>query len=168
MTRYLRIGVREGTLQRSRARATLLVLQGALSVLLLVAAGLFVRSLSKVRGLRLGYDVDPVLLVDVNLRGVRLDSARNADLWWRLSEAARRVQGVERAGLASSVPFRCCGLDDQVVRPSDMDSVRFFKLPDITGNAVTPDYFATMQTRILRGRGIDSVRRARRDLESSS
>jgi predicted permease len=156
VTRFLRIGVREGTLQRSRARAALLVLQGALSVLLLVAAGLFVRSLSNVRGLRLGYDVNPLLVVDLNMRGIRLDSARAADLWTRLAATARRVPGVERAALAQAMPFRCCGPVGQVVRPPDMDSVRFFKLPDITSNAVAPEYFAAMGTRILRGRAIDS------------
>jgi hypothetical protein len=46
----LKAGPREGTRQRSRARGALLVLQAALSVLLLIGAGLFVRSLEKVRG----------------------------------------------------------------------------------------------------------------------
>jgi putative ABC transport system permease protein len=100
--------------------------------------------------------VDPILVVDLNMRGVRLDSARKADLWWRLSETARRVPGVDQVTLASALPFRCCGPADGVVRPPDMDSVRFFKLPDIHSNSVTPDYFATMRTRILRGRAIES------------
>ena len=42
-------------------RTGLLLLQAALSVLLLVGAGLFVQSLRNVRALRLGYDVEPVL-----------------------------------------------------------------------------------------------------------
>ena len=44
-------------------------------MLLLVGAGLFVRSLGNVRAVRLGYDVDPVLLLNVNMRGV---AERNA------------------------------------------------------------------------------------------
>ena len=55
----LKAGAREGTYQRSRTRTSLLVAQGALSVLLLVGAGLFVRSLGRVRDMRLGYDAEP-------------------------------------------------------------------------------------------------------------
>src|SRR6059058_3869610 len=65
----LKAGAREGTFQRSRARLALLVLQGALCVVLLVGAGLFVRSLRHVRAVPLGYDVDPVLFVELNMRG---------------------------------------------------------------------------------------------------
>jgi predicted permease len=53
LTRSLKTGARDGTTQRSRARVTLLILQSALSVVLLVGAGLFVRSLGNVRQLPL-------------------------------------------------------------------------------------------------------------------
>ena len=156
ITRYLRIGVREGTVHRSRARAMLLVIQGALSVLLLVGAGLFVRSLVNARHSRLGYDAERLLAVNVNMRGIRLDSARNAELWTRLEAATHRVPGVEHASLAQGLPFVGGAAPTHVDRPSDIDYAHWIQLPDIAGNAVTPDYFATMQTRILRGRGIDS------------
>src|SRR4029079_4185052 len=54
--------------RRTDLRAALVVLQVALSVLLLVGAGLFVRSLQHVRAVRLGYDADPVLIVQLNRR----------------------------------------------------------------------------------------------------
>jgi hypothetical protein len=50
----LKAGAREGSYQRSRLRALLVVVQGALSVALLVGAGLFVRSFSNVRALHRG------------------------------------------------------------------------------------------------------------------
>ncbi|HEV2180876.1 MAG TPA: ABC transporter permease, partial [Gemmatimonadaceae bacterium] len=84
LTSDLKSGAREGTYQRSRLRTGLLVAQGALSVLLLVGAGLFVQSLNHVRRIRLGYDVDPVLVVELNMRGVTLDSARAVALRHRL------------------------------------------------------------------------------------
>ena len=101
----LKAGTREGTYARSRARVVLLVVQGALSVVLLIGAGLFVRSLQHVRATRLGYDVDPVLLVNLNMRGEKLDSAQMVGLRSRLLEAARSVPGVEQASLQTSVPF---------------------------------------------------------------
>ena len=65
LARSLKAGPREGTYHRSRTRVVLLVLQGALSVVLLVGAGLFVRSLGNVKAMRMGYDAEPVLLVTV-------------------------------------------------------------------------------------------------------
>jgi hypothetical protein len=56
----LKSGSREGTLHRSRLRSGLLIAQAALSVVLLVGAGLFLRSLFNVKNIRLGYDADRV------------------------------------------------------------------------------------------------------------
>ena len=106
VTRFLRIGAREGTLQRSPLRASLLVIQAALSVLLLVAAGLFVRSVNEARHLHMGYDVDRLLVVGLNMRGVRLDSARSEDLWQRISNASRTVPAVERVAIGRDLPLR--------------------------------------------------------------
>ncbi|HEX8724968.1 MAG TPA: ABC transporter permease, partial [Gemmatimonadaceae bacterium] len=105
LTVDLKSGVREGNIHRSRTRVVLLVLQGALSVILLVGAGLFVRSLHNVKNLRLGYDVDSVLVVDLAMRGVKLDSAQAVTLRERLLESAQAMPGVEHATLSTSLPF---------------------------------------------------------------
>ena len=152
----LRAGAREGTYQRSRTRAVLLVVQGALSVVLLVGAGLFVRSLRHVRELRLGYDVDPVLVVELNMRGVKLDSARAVALRRQLLEQTQNLPGVERAALHASIPFLRT-LDGRNgisvdLRVAGIDSVD--RLGEFYFDAVTADYFATMGTHIVRGRGI--------------
>ena len=148
----LKAGAREGTFQRSRVRIALLVLQGALSVVLLVGAGLFVRSLRHVRLIPLGYDVDPVLLVGLNLRGTQLDSARNVALRGELLAAAQAIPGVEHASLQLTVPFWWSW--DFNLYVAGIDSVG--RLGEFYLNAVTPDYFATLGTRILRGRGIEA------------
>src|SRR5437660_2533495 len=101
----LKAGAREGTFQRSRTQVALLVLQAALSVVLLVGAGLFVRSLRHVRVIPLGYDVDPVLLVDLNMRGVQLDTAQRVALRRELLETAQAIPGVEHASRQLTVPF---------------------------------------------------------------
>src|SRR6266702_2332878 len=146
----LKAGAREGTFQRSRVRIVLLVLQGALSVVLLVGAGLFVRSLRHVRVISLGYDVDPVLLVDLNLRGMQLDSARNVALRRELLETAQAMPGVEQASRQLTVPFWSTWNMDLHV--AGIDSVS--RLGEFDLNAVTPEYIATLGTRMLRGRGI--------------
>ena len=148
----LKAGAREGSYRRSRMRVGLLVAQGALSVVLLVGAGLFVRSLYHVRVIPLGYDVDPVLLVDLNMRGVRLDSAKQVMLRRELLDAAQTIPEVTHASQQVAVPF--WGFWSMNLSVAGIDSVS--RLGEFDLNAVSPDYFATMGTRILRGRGISA------------
>lgn len=151
LSRSLTSGGRDTGARSSRGRSTLLVVQAALSVVLLVGAGLFVRSLEHVRALRLGYDVDPVLLVMVQQRGARLDSIGRIGLETRLVEQARTLPGVIDATIVSSVPF--WGFEGRALYVAGIDSV------DILGNfdlqAVSPGYFTTVGTRILRGRSFE-------------
>ena len=153
LTSDLKSGAREGTFHRSKLRVGLLLMQGALSVVLLVGAGLFVRSLGNVRGIRMGYDVDPILLVNINLRGVKLDSAAEILLRTRLLAAAKVIPEVENASLQTSVPFWSSWSEDLHV--AGIDSVR--KLGQFNLNGVSPEYFATLGTRILKGRGITAA-----------
>ncbi|HMA23400.1 MAG TPA: FtsX-like permease family protein, partial [Gemmatimonadaceae bacterium] len=158
LTADLKSGTREGSYQKSGARIVLLVLQGALSVVLLVGAGLFVRSLRNVRDIRMGYDVDPVLLVDLRMRGVKLDSVETVALRQRLLQAAQTIPGIEKASLASSVPFWSMWSVGLYVQ--GIDTVG--RLGQFDLNAVSPEYFATLGTRITRGRGISD-----RDVENA-
>lgn len=146
----LKAGAREGSYHRSRLRALLVVVQGALSVALLVGAGLFVRSFSNVRGLHLGYDVDPVLYVERNMRGVKLPEDQQAALNRRLMLAAAELPGVVSATEAVSVPFY--NFESRGLFVPGIDSVsRLGRFQLQTGS---PDFFRTMGTRILAGRGI--------------
>ena len=152
LNRDLREGAREGTYQRSRLRAGLLVFQGTLSVVLLVGAGLFVRSLTHVKAIPLGYHPEPVLLIDMNRRGVTLDSTQSVALITRLHEAAAAVPGVVAATRQLTMPFWSTWSMDLHV--AGIDSVS--KLGQFNLDAVTPEYFATMGTRIIAGRGIEA------------
>ena len=160
LTSDLKTGAREGSGShgRSRLRIALLLVQGALSVVLLVGAGLFVKSLAHVRNIRLGYDVDPIVIVETNMRGVHLDSAQLVDLNRRLIERARATPGVVNATFQTGVPFYDTWSEALFV--AGIDTVG--KLGAFPLTAVSPEYFATMGTRILRGRGIATT-----DLEHS-
>jgi putative ABC transport system permease protein len=151
LTDDLKLGARGVTHHRSRARTTLLVLQVALSLVLLVGAGLFVRSLGKVRDVRLGFDADSVLIVEMEMRDVQLDSARMVALRDRLLAAATTVPGIRYASLQQAVPM--AGMSSWPIAVPGIDSVQRFGEFEL--NAVSPDYFATMGTRILRGRALE-------------
>jgi predicted permease len=143
----LKAGSRDGTVQRSRLRRGLLVVQAALSVILLAGAGLFVRSLVNVGNVRLGYDADRLLWIQPRLRAQTLDSATRVRMLSDLMSRAQAIPGVERASQALTVPFyRTWGFQLFV---DGADSIG-----DISMQGGTSDYFATVGTRILRGRGI--------------
>lgn len=154
LTSSLKSGAREGTYHRSRTRLALLVIQGALSVVLLVGAGLFVRSLNNVRSLRMGYDIDPILLVSVEERGEKLSDAEKSALRYRLVEAAKALPGVENAARAVTVPFAFTWNEDITV--AGIDSASMSRLGSFNIQGASPEYLSTMGTRLLRGRNIET------------
>jgi predicted permease len=152
----LKAGARDGHGKTSRVRTTLLVLQTALSVVLLVGAGLFVRSLQNTQSVRFGYDAEKVVWLEPHLRGVRLDSTARAALARNLIDRAVAHPDVEAATFALSIPFSSTYSDDIYVPGIDSTGKRgFFIL-----QAASPDFFKTTGTRIVNGRGIDANDRA--------
>ena len=143
----LRSGQRT-TQQRTRLRAALLVAQAALSVLLLVGAALFVRSLAHVRSLRMGYDAEQVLLVSTRMRGTQLDSTRGRALVDAILHRAQAAPGVADAASVTSVPIWSSSSTGLYV--AGIDSVQ--RLGRFTFNVTTPNFFRTFGTRIVRGR----------------
>ena len=152
----LKSGPREGTYHRSSARGALLVMQGALSMVLLVGAGLFVRSLGHVRDFRVGFDADRIVMVMRNLRGTNMSDSDRVRLGHRLLETGQAIPGVEHAAWVSSIPFWITSSARLVV--PGIDSVE--RLGRFTYQQATADYFQTMGTRIVRGRGFTQEDRA--------
>lgn len=152
VTGALKAGAREGTWQRSRTRSGLLVLQCGLSVVLLVGAALFVRSFRNVSEVRLGYEPDRILYVSTQLRGEAQSDEELDLLKERLRDGASGIPGVESASRTLTVPF--FQSVDMPIFVAGIDSVD--RLGIFTQQAASPQYFSTMGTRILRGRGITS------------
>lgn len=157
----LRGGVRGGE-TRSMLRSGLTIVQAMLSVVLLVGAGLFLRSLQRVNAVDLGMDLDRVLTVE--LRYPRLARApRESFIDWidrsnaaeraryrTLVSAARLVPGVERAAVSVGVPFVGSVTVGMWVPGYDSIPVLPGGGPYVT--AVGEDYFTTMGTAIRQGR----------------
>ena len=83
-----------------RMRSTFVVVQVALSLVLLVGAGLFLRTLHAATTVDLGYDVDRVLLADVNLDVRGYSQEAGQAVYTRLLERVAAMPGVEAAGAA--------------------------------------------------------------------
>ena len=164
VTEALRTGVREGGGRRSRLRTSLTIVQAALSVLLLVGAGLFVRSLWHVRTLNLGIDPERVTVIEVfrpSLQRVPEGATRDTERARRRTflleslERVRAVPGIEHAAVAVGMPF---GNRFTVkVRVPAPDVVPVMKGGGPGISAVSTDYFATVGTRIVRGRAFTAA-----------
>jgi putative ABC transport system permease protein len=155
VTTMLHGGARDGASHRSPLQLGLLVMQGALSTLLLVGAGLFMRSLHNVHDVRLGFDADRLSFVAPVMRGVVLSGAENSRLHERLVVAATAIPGVDGASRTESVPFYMDN-EDNIFVPG-RDSVN--KLGTFVQQSVSPGYFTTVGTRIIHGRGITGADR---------
>jgi predicted permease len=149
----LKAGAREGHVHRSRLRTSLLVGQAALSVLLLVGAGLFIRSLVNVQNVRMGYDAERLLWVQPHMRGMKTDSSHTVQMLHGMLERAQAIPGVEHAARALAVPF--WSTYEYSLYVAGIDSMS--KLGEFTLQAATPDFFSTMGTRILRGRAFTAA-----------
>ena len=148
----LKEGAREGSLSRSRTRLALLVVQAALSAVMLVGTGLFVRSLRHVQSLPIGMEPDRVLVASISLTGVNYTDAEIGAMYQRLLDAAKAFPGIESAAIATSLPFSTSwGARVSVPGRDSLPRVRdggpYF-------NGVTPGYIGAMGMHVLRGRDL--------------
>jgi putative ABC transport system permease protein len=166
LTSALKAGAREGTFQRSRLRTGLIVVQAALSVVLLAGAGFFVESLHNVRAIDLGYDAERLVFASVEYRNPECrcvdryfgDATAIATGLARAKAALSPEPAVEHVALGSSGPMYGYALTRTYRSNGDT-------IPKLDGNGaaivnVSPDYFATTGMRLLRGRFLSSADRA--------
>jgi predicted permease len=156
LTRELKSGAREGLVQRSFTRSTLLATQTALALVLLTGAGLFLKSLQRAMRLPFGVDVDRVVLANIDHATVGMSNAAAGELYLRFVERARMVPGVSAAaasiahsfglGWGTSVYWR-----GESLRLNDRTFAQY---------AITPDYFTVMGIRLSRGRAFTATDRA--------
>jgi predicted permease len=151
----LRTGGRGASLRGSPMRRGLLVLQGAISVILLIGAGLFVRRFQNVRSLDLGFQPEHILVVEMSARGTPIDSARRIEIMQNLRDRALTVPGVQHAAQTLTVP---CSIEwNQGLTVPGVDSAALRDLFYI--NPVGAGYFETVGVPIIRGRQITDADR---------
>jgi predicted permease len=143
--------------QTRRLSDGFVVTQFALSLVLLVAAGLLLRSYRHLSTLDLGYQVENVLVGRISLPSPPYDSSTAVRAFYgQLLDRARAIPGVTEAGLASQVPLTRGNTQSNVVvegqepRPGD---------PVLVANArtVTPGYFRALGSPVLEGRGFEDT-----------
>ena len=157
LTVSLKSGWRDGFGARSRVRSMLLVVQAAFTVILLVGAGLFVRSLRNARTLDLGFAVDRTILADIAFDSGAVAPGSREAVYGAMAERLERVPGIAAVSVTSTAPFWTISFD-RVFVPG-RDSLP----PDLVAppvNAIAPDFIAAMGMRLMRGRAFSDDDRA--------
>jgi putative ABC transport system permease protein len=134
------------------ARATLVAVQIALSVVLTTAAGLILRSYINVHQLDLGFVPDRVVTLDVDSR---LAGAAYNEWVRELLDRVERLPGVESAGAIHMRPlvFGAIGTDSTIVLEGQPNTRQSGRLnPLVNYQSATPGYFPTMRIRLTEGR----------------
>jgi predicted permease len=130
--------------------SALVVAQVALSLLLVVGAGLFVRTFSSLAHVRLGFEPDPILIVNVGAKRSAVEVKERTALYERLREAAAAVPGVRSAALLNVTPLTNSQWDTLIENPPGMSLPESER--DVYMNEVSAGFFATYGTPIVAGR----------------
>jgi predicted permease len=147
-------GVLAGT-TRSLLRPALVVSQVAVSLTLLVAAGLFVRSARNAERAYLGFDPTHLLNATTDVRNIGLKKDQAHRFYRDLEDRARVLPGVQSVSLAVTVPMGYANEGGPVyLEGKSSDSKE--TVPDVLYNTVSLDYFATMRTPLVGGRDFNA------------
>ncbi len=136
---------------RHGVRSALLVAQVAGSLMLLIVAGLFVRSLDRAEHMYLGFDPDHVLSVMLDAHQIGYDETRAKTFYRELRDRALAIPGVQSASLAYTVPLGMPSPAAPVyIEGHPLTSGQ--QPPEISFNGIDPGYFDTMRAPLLEGR----------------
>jgi predicted permease len=138
-------------------RNVLVMSQVSLSLVLLTAAGLFIRSAQRAADVEPGFRLDNGVVVEVDPSMAGYDEAHGRQVFRTLSERLGSIPGVESTSLAGTVPFGMVSLGRSVQRssdaaPSSADPSSKGTVLSMRFNLVGPDYFKTLGVPLLRGR----------------
>ena len=140
-----------GDTRRHWLRSGLVVAQVAGSLIVLIAAGLFTRSLTNAESIDLGYDPHHVLNVSLDPKLQGYDQAHSEAFFRELLTRAKALPGVESASLAFSIPLGYYS-DGSAVYPEGQPLPPGKRAPGAGFNCVSPDYFSTLRMKIVKGR----------------
>ena len=143
-------GGRSLTGRGQRIRSVLVAVQVAGSAALLIVAGLFIRSLQSAQHADLGFDPSHVLNVSLDPGEIGYSQIQASDFYRQLLTRTRALPGVQSVSLAMTVPLGDNVLGSDITIPGHV-AQRGEEL-QADRNAVSPDYFKTMNIALLQGR----------------
>jgi len=145
---------------RRRLQSTLVVSEVTLALVLLVGAGLLVRSFIRLSNVNPGFDTRDVLAARIRLTPARYPAGAQQALFFDNMLASLQAHpGVQSASLAGTLPLSgntfMITFDPRTVRPDYPEPIMILRL-----SVISPDYFTTFRIPIRRGRGFTAEDRA--------
>jgi predicted permease len=140
----------------TRIRSVLVVSEVALSLVLLIGAGLMIRSLSRLRSVDPGMDSSNVLTLSLALPETKYSQpAQRINFYDQLFQRVRALPGVESAGGIDSLPLDGGG-STQPIAIEGHPAVPMAEQPEVAVRIVEPGFFQTLRIPLLQGRAFDS------------
>jgi predicted permease len=140
-----------GSRRAAWMRSALVVVQIALSFVLLVGAGLLIKSFQAMRTVSPGFTTDGVLTTSIDAFTAGYDEKRARILQDELIERVRAIAGVESAALSATTPFSYASVPSAPIAVDGYDPPPD-RQPTADYNMVGPDYFRTLGIPIVSGR----------------
>ena len=143
-----------GFYRKSRARMALVVVQVAFSLLLLMGAGLVLRSLEKIRPTRMGFSTESMVVGTVRLDEAKYDRTKTQEFYRALSERLAALPGVQSASLVNYVPVSFMGstrssIEIEGYQPGANEDMQ------ISAVLAGPRYFTNMKMPFVQGRDFE-------------
>jgi predicted permease len=127
----------------------LLVLQVAISLVLLIGAGLFLRTLGNLRTVDVGFNPNNLLVFRMSPGLNRYDAEKSALIFRQVDEGLRALAGVRRVAFTRVLPLSGSTSSSSVHVPGRGESSNIYQM------TVSPSYFETMEIPMLQGRGFN-------------
>ncbi len=150
MNEALKEGDRGSTGRRHRVRSALVVTEIAVALVLLVGAGLMVKSLWRLQSVPVGFETRNLLTMQLSYTAKPDEAQRVRNFFSQLQERIKSVPGVQSVAFSSGLPFLGASEDSVWVkgRPKAKPTDEMMAVEYI----VTPDYFRTLGLELKRGR----------------
>jgi predicted permease len=165
--RFTRTDVNEALKQGSRGssdasggktRNVLVVSEVALSLVLLIGAGLMVRTLWELRSVKPGFDSSNVLTMDIVVPRDRFPSpSGQINFFQEVLQRVRALPGVEAAGLIDSLPLSSDGGSHQPFSIEGHPVLPMSEQPEVDVRLISPGYLKTMHVPVVRGRDLSDA-----------
>jgi putative ABC transport system permease protein len=140
----------------SRTRNVLVVSEVALSLLLLIGAGLLIRSLWVLHGVNPGFDPHGVVTLNVSIPTNKFtEPAQQVSYFARVLDHVRNLPGVQSAGLIDSLPLSDDG-SHQPISLQGRPAAPMADLPEVEVRLISPGYMDAMHIPLLSGRDVDT------------
>ncbi|HEY6352362.1 MAG TPA: ABC transporter permease [Candidatus Angelobacter sp.] len=150
-----RVGGEVSSVRGFGIRNVLIVFQVGLSLVALIAAGLFLLSLHNAQNLDPGFDTQNLGMISFDLGSLNYEAPRIKEFQRRALETVQSVPGVDSAVISSAIPLFFGGFG-RTVFPEGQDTANNKNGMFAQVASVTPDYLQTMHIPLLRGQNFDS------------